>query len=68
MPDVYRAGQMVPATGVYKAVHTNEHIPAHYVTALFGDTFPPCSTCSNKVRFQLAMSAIHVEAHPQFSR
>jgi len=66
MPDVYRAGEKVPATGVYKAVHTKEHIPTHYVTALFGDTFPACSECSDKVRFQLAMSAIHVEAHPQF--
>lgn len=68
MPEVFRAGEKVPTTGVYKTVHAHEHVPAHYVTALFGDTFPACSECSDEVRFQLAMSAIHVKAHPQFRR
>jgi len=68
MPEVFRVGQKVPTTGVYETVHAHEHVPAHYVTALSGDTFPACLECSDEVRFELALSAIHVRAHPQFMR
>jgi hypothetical protein len=46
MPDIYKTGDNVPTTGVYKTVHAGQHVPAHYVTALFGDTFPLCLDCS----------------------
>lgn len=67
-PDIFKAGHKVPTTGVYKTVHAGQHIPAHYLTELFGDTFLPCLDCSDRVRFVLALSAVHLKAHPQFKR
>jgi hypothetical protein len=40
MPDIFNAGDTVTKSGVYKAVHAQQHTPAHYVTAIYGDTFP----------------------------
>jgi hypothetical protein len=40
MSDIFHAGDNVPVSGVYKVVHHNTHIPTHYVTAIYGDTFP----------------------------
>ena len=40
MSDIFQAGDTVPASGVYKVLHNNTHIPTHYVTAIYGDTFP----------------------------
>ena len=40
MPDIFQAGDTVPASGVYKVVHENMHIPPHYVIAIYGHTFP----------------------------
>ena len=42
MSEIYKPGDRVPATGIYKTVHGQQHAPAHYVTALYGDTFPTC--------------------------
>jgi len=68
MGKIFKAGDKVPTTGVYKTIHAQQHIPPHYVTAVFGDTFPPCLECSDNVRFEVALSAVHVRAHPQFMR
>jgi hypothetical protein len=57
-----------PLQAFYKRVHAGQHVSPHYVTAVFGDTFPPCVDCSDNVRFELALSAVHVKAHPQFKR
>ncbi len=40
MPDIFRADDTVPASGVYTVVHENMHIPPHYVTVIYGQTFP----------------------------
>jgi len=68
MPAIFKAGDKVPTTGVYKTVHARQHIPPHYVTAVFGDTFPPCLECSDNVQFEIELAAVHVNAHPQFMR
>jgi len=39
---------------------------AHYVLALRGATLPGCLRCSDQVKFQLALSAVHVVTHPFF--
>ena len=44
------------------------HGEAHYVTAIYGDTFPPCLECYDNVQFELAVSSVHVNAHPYFNR
>ena len=68
MPNVCSAGDKVPTTGVYKAIHAGRHAEPHYVMALFGGTFPTCLECIDNVRFELALSAVYVNAHPQFKR
>ena len=68
MSQILRPGDRVPTTGIYKAVHGDNTSPAHHVTALCGDIFPTCLGCSDSVRFELALSAVHVNAHPQFNR
>jgi hypothetical protein len=39
---------------------------AHYVLALRGATFPGCLRCSDRAKFQLALSAVYVVTHPFF--
>lgn len=68
MSELLRPGAKVQLSGVYKTIHGQQHAEPHYVTALFGDTFPLCLTCTRQVRFELAMSAAHVNAHPHFQR
>jgi len=68
MPDNFKAGDKVPTTGVYKTVHAGQHVSPHYVTAVFEGTFLPCLDGSDNVRFELALSAVHVKDHPQFKR
>jgi TRAP-type mannitol/chloroaromatic compound transport system substrate-binding protein len=68
MPNVYKAGDRVPATGLYKVVHAGQHAEPHHVMAACGGKFPTCVECSDSVRFELEVSAVYVNAHPQFSR
>jgi len=68
MSDIFRAGDTVPGSGIYKVVHHNTHIPTHYVTAIYGDTFPRRRRCSNRVRFEIALAAVHVGAPAVQSR
>ena len=68
MVDAFRPGNKAPFSGVYKVTHAHQHAEPHYVTLLFGDTFPVCLTCFKHVQFELAMSSAHVNAHPHFQR
>lgn len=68
MPDIFEAGDKVPTTDVYKTVHAGQHVPAHYVTVLFGDTFLPRLDCPDNVRFELALSVVYLKTHPQLRR
>jgi hypothetical protein len=40
MTKSFVADQIAHSSGVYKAIHTNDHTPPHHVLALNGDTFP----------------------------
>ncbi|HEX6505801.1 MAG TPA: hypothetical protein VF011_21370 [Terriglobales bacterium] len=40
MTKSFAAGETAHTSGVYKAIHANNHIPAHYIIARYGDTFP----------------------------
>jgi hypothetical protein len=40
MPDIFEPGQKAMSSGVFKAVHANNHVPPHYVTVVYGDVFP----------------------------
>jgi len=65
---IFRTGDKAPCSGIYKAVHAARHGESHYVTAVFGDVFPACLECSDQEQFELAMSSVHVHAHPYFNR
>ena len=66
MTEVFGPGNKAQLSGVYKVIHQGDHVAPHYVIMLFGDTFPPCLKCSSRVRFELAISAVHANAHPCF--
>ncbi|HWY56048.1 MAG TPA: hypothetical protein VNZ03_16395 [Terriglobales bacterium] len=36
----FRAGDKAVFSGVYKAIHEKDHVPPHYVTAIYGEIFP----------------------------
>ena len=42
MPEILEPGDRAPSSGLYKVVHAGQHALPHYVTALYGDTFPAC--------------------------
>ena len=68
VPDIFRAGDKAPTTGIYRVFHGGQHVEGHYVVALQGDIFPACLECSDNVRFDVALLAAHVNAHPLFKQ
>ena len=68
MPEILEPGNRAPSSGLYKVVHAGQHARPHYVTTLCGDTFPACHECSNEVRFEQAIVAGYIDAHPFFVR
>jgi hypothetical protein len=67
MVNLSQPGNKASHSGLFRVIHAQQHAPEHYVTVLYGETFRPCKECLNKVRFEGAISAVHVNAHP-FSR
>jgi hypothetical protein len=68
MADIYKPGQEVPASGIYRVVHDPEHTrEEHEVTAVKGDRFPPCNHCGDHPRFTLVRAAHHIRNHKYFS-
>jgi len=65
---VFKPGDQVPSSGIYKVSHDGPHRTEHYVTALAGEVFPQCVECAMLVRFEAAASAVYVAVHPHFSR
>jgi hypothetical protein len=66
MANVLQAGESATFSGVYKVVHSGQHSEAHYVLALRGETLPGSLRCSDQVKIQLALSAVHVVTRPFF--
>jgi hypothetical protein len=62
----FKLGRACRFQALAKVVHSGQHSEARYVPALRGETFPGCSSCSDQVKFQLALSAVHVVTHPFF--
>ena len=57
---VFSAGQPVAETGIYEVIHDRAHRTAHEVVMLSGDSFPPCDTCTARVRFRLVRTAPYI--------
>jgi hypothetical protein len=66
MAHVIKPGDRALFSGVYQVIHGEEHAQTHYVTAVCGDVFPPCQKCSYQVRFEIALSAVHMKVHRHF--
>jgi len=63
---IYKPGDKVPLSGIYKVTHDNVHHDVHEVTCVYGEPFPPCNHCGHHPRFQLVRSATHVRNHDHF--
>jgi len=66
--DVFKPGQEVPHSGIYRVVHDTVHHDEHEVTCVYGEHFPPCNHCGEHPRFILEHIAIHVKWHKHFKK
>ena len=65
--DVFRPGDEVPHSGIYRVTHNPAHTEPHEVTCVYGKRFPPCHGCQHS-RFVLVRAAMHVGSHDFFRR
>lgn len=65
---IFKPGDQVPSSGIYKASHDGPHKTEHYITALAGEVFPQCVECAMLVRFEVDVSAVYFAEHPYFYR
>ena len=56
----YRTGLTISQSGIYKVTHSRHRLP-HEVTLLAGELFPRCSSCGDKVQFELITAANDLE-------
>jgi hypothetical protein len=64
--DVFKPGDKVQRSGVYRVTHDSEHRETHEVTCVYGKKFPPCNHCGNHPRFELVYGAKHIEQDEDF--
>jgi hypothetical protein len=64
--DIFKPGQEVPHSGIYRVIHDPNHSEEHEVTCVYGKVFPPCNHCGHHVRFVLVRAAHHIETHDHF--
>lgn len=57
----YKAGQKVPISGIYTAVH-QDHREPHEVVAVQGEEFPSCRVCKQQVYFYITQLVPHMTA------
>ena len=67
MASVYKPGDTVPSSGIYRVTHDPQHTQEHEVTCIAGKIFPPCRGC-NHPQFVLVRAAHHIETHEHFKR
>lgn len=66
--EVFKPGDKVPQSGIYKVIHDYKHKEEHEVTAVLGEHFPPCNQCGDHPRFVLQRAAHHIKNHGNFKR
>jgi hypothetical protein len=64
--EIYKPGDIVPASGIYRVTHDKEHHQDHEVTVIRGRKFPPCNHCGDHPRFIPVRMAWHIDNHEQF--
>jgi hypothetical protein len=65
-PRSYRPGDTAAVSGIYVAIHARSCQASHSVTVVQGEILPSCVGCSDTVRFEPVISAVHVREHPLF--
>ena len=63
--DIFKPGDKVENSGIYKVIHDPAHTQNHEVTCIAHKTFPPCRDCRHP-RFELVRKAIHIEVDDNF--
>lgn len=58
--DLFRSGDRVQHSGIYRVVHNPEHEEPHEVTCLYGKRFPQCRCCEH-ARFMLVRGAESID-------
>jgi hypothetical protein len=66
MVDVYKPGDEVPRSGVYRVIHDTQHREEHEVTVVYGRRFPPCNHCGHHPRFIPVKLAQHIDSNSHF--
>jgi hypothetical protein len=64
--EIFKPGDKVPQSGIYKVIHDPTHKREHEVTCIFDKIFPPCRGC-NHPRFILVRAARHIETDESFN-
>lgn len=64
----FKAGDVIPESGIYETVHENLHRAAHEVVMIKSDLFPQCDTCADRVRFRLIRSAPYIFSDEDFEQ
>jgi hypothetical protein len=57
---MYKPGNKVPESGIYKVNHDRYHTAVHEITAVRNEVFPPCSHCGHGVSYSLVRAAKHL--------
>jgi hypothetical protein len=65
-PELFKPGDEVSRSGIYRAIHANQHAKAHDVTCVYSDRFPACRSCGQDVRFALVLGARYITSHEYF--
>lgn len=68
MATVYKPGDTVPKSGIYKVTHDKNHADEHEVTVVYGKKFPPCNHCGKHPRFTLVRRAQHIDSNENFKK
>jgi len=63
---IFKPGDTVQASGIYKVIHDPKHAGEHEVTCVYGKKFPPCKGCGHHPRFVLQRAAQHIESNEHF--
>ncbi len=65
LTNIYKPGDVVDASGIYRVTHDPSHTQPHEVTVIAGKRFPPCRSCAQP-RFMVERLAQHVGDHEHF--
>jgi hypothetical protein len=63
--DLFKPGDRVLHSGIYRVLHNPAHEEPHEVTCLYDRRFPRCHICEH-TRFMLVRGAENIDTHGHF--